>query len=80
MKGKNNMLKHGDARAIVSITRPEVKGDACDEGQFTKDICKFTTWRSDIINKILENTALKHVIQPGDHISISIEINKDATW
>jgi hypothetical protein len=74
------MLKYKDVKVTASVNRSEIVSDMCDEAHITKVVCKFTTWRSDIINSILEDTLLTNRMKPGDRISIVIETDKNATW
>jgi hypothetical protein len=74
------MLKYRDAVAIVKVVRPGVVSDECDETHIITDVCEFKTWQIDVINKILDASMVGESVKPGDHVSISIEIKKDATW
>jgi hypothetical protein len=72
------MLKYADAKAVISIKRPKVIEDATEMAHIMKDWCELTTWKGDTIEKILEATGLKHTMEPGDLIQITIEIGKQA--
>ena len=76
------MLKYEDACAVIRVDRP-IEPDAYTKkpmpgGTLIKQIGKFTTWKGDTIDAILEATRFKHIIQPGDFIHITITIKKDA--
>lgn len=72
------MLNYEDAKVKIVIQRRENLNDTREDGYIVRNVCELTSWRGDFIDEILDATQLRHLVERGDTVSVSIEIGKEA--
>ena len=72
------MLEYGKAKANISVERHDIEASAKAKRTIVWKVGEFTTWKGDTIEKMLEATGFRHVVEPGDKVTITIEIGEDA--
>jgi hypothetical protein len=70
-------MKYKEAQMITKVRRPVAEEESANE--FAGMISDSITWRGDSIEAVLKATMCDHVVEPGDKITITIEIAKEAS-
>lgn len=71
-------LKYGQSKMVTTVKRPTVISYPGEEEEFDKNIAELTTWVEENTELVLGAAQVGHIVQPGDKITITIEIAKEA--
>ena len=73
-------LEYGRAKMVTTIRRP-TGGLHIGSGEpIMENVGEFTTWMEDNVEQVIKGTLIGNQIQPGDKITITIEILDDDAW
>ena len=71
-------LEYGQAKMVTKVTRPTGDLQIGSGTPIMDNIVAATTWLGDVVNNTIKAACVDHVVEPGDKITITIEIAKEA--